>query len=80
MPAYQFSFIMALKKTCAVVQRPSILRPLASPQTNRLAELLKLGQQLITLLHNLVILPVFVVRSVGLDSAVNAVNSAVQLF
>jgi hypothetical protein len=72
-------FIMALKKHMCRCENPSILRPLASPQTHRLAKLLQLGQQLITLLHNLVVLSVLVVWPVGLDSTVDTVNGAVQL-
>jgi hypothetical protein len=44
------------------------LRPLASPQSNGLSILLKLGDKLISLLHHIIVLLVLVIWSVGFDN------------
>lgn len=45
----------------------SLLSSLASTQAHSLAILLQLGDQLVTLAHNVLVLLVFVVWAVGLD-------------
>lgn len=52
------------------------LAPFASPQPHSLAILLKLGDQGITVLHNICVLLVLGVGSVRLDNAVDTVNCA----
>lgn len=51
---------------------------LTAPQSHSLAVLLELGDQLIALLHHIVVLLVLVVRAVGLDNALagDAVDGA----
>lgn len=71
-----FSYTPLLKRPntvqSAVCNNPSsILRTLASPQPYSLAILLQLGDELISLLHNIRILLVLVVGSVGLDDALS---------
>jgi hypothetical protein len=52
------------------------LTTLTSPQPHRLAVLLQLGNELITLLDDVGVLLVLVVWSVGFDDAVDAVDGA----
>lgn len=52
------------------------LAAFASTQTNCLSILLQLGDQGITVLHNIRILLVLIVGSVGLDDAVDPVDGA----
>jgi hypothetical protein len=49
---------------------------LATPQPHRLSVLLQLRDQLIALLHHIGILLVLVIRPVGLDDALDAVDGA----
>lgn len=55
---------------------PSSSAPFASAQPHRLAVLLKLRDQCITMLHHIRILLVLVIRPVRLDNPIHAVNRA----
>jgi hypothetical protein len=55
----------------STVQSSSQLRPLTAPQPDSLPVLLKLGDKLITLLNNIVVLLILVIRSVGLDDSLS---------
>ena len=52
------------------------LTTFTTPQSHSLAVLLKLGDELIALLDNVVVLLVLVVWTIGLDDFVDAVDSA----
>jgi hypothetical protein len=54
----------------------SRLTTLASPQSDGLAVLLQLGDELVTLLHHIRVLLVLVVWSVRLDDTLDAVDGA----
>ena len=53
-----------------------ILAALRTPQPNHLSILLQFGNELITLLDDIVVLPVLVVRALGGDNALDAVDGA----
>jgi hypothetical protein len=62
-----------------VITRAQSIHPLttlASPQPDRLTVLLELGDELIPLLDHIGVLLVFVVWSVGLDDALDAIDGA----
>ena len=52
------------------------LTTFTTPQSHRLAVLLKLGDELIALLDHVVVLLVLVIWTVGLDDLVDAIDSA----
>lgn len=52
------------------------LTPLTSTKTNRLSVLLELGNQGITVFHHIRVLLVLVIRAIGLNDPIDAVNRA----
>lgn len=52
------------------------LTALTAPKTHRLSVLLELGDQRITVLHHIRVLLVLVIGAIGLDDAVDAIDSA----
>lgn len=54
----------------------SPLTPLTASHPNRLAVLLQLGDQLITLLDNIIVLLVLIVRAIRLNDTVHTVDVA----
>ena len=74
-----FALVCLSLQCLKIITRPPYrdsLAALTAPQPDGLTVLLQIGNELVTLLDNVCVLLVLVVRSVGLDDALDAVDGA----